>query len=328
MSGVPATRRVLTIAGSDSGGGAGIQADLKAFARCGVHGMTAVTMITAQSTVSVDRVHAVPPEMIVAQIRSVAADIGIDAIKIGMLGDAETIAAVAGCLLQLPAGIPIVVDPVLVATSGARLLAPEALASLLRLIVPLATVLTPNLPEARALVAGAAAMSAAGAGSADAPTPPAAGAGSADASSPPPAMGALGGPDGAGDTGAQTCAGAGGEVAALARTLWGLGAANVVVTGGHRDERADLFFDGATATELSGPRHAGGATHGSGCTHSAVVAAQLALGVAPIEAARRARRIAAEAIAGGLRELGAGEGPVDVLAAWRKDGGPRSCRLP
>ncbi|MEA2356448.1 MAG: hydroxymethylpyrimidine/phosphomethylpyrimidine kinase, partial [Solirubrobacteraceae bacterium] len=108
--------RVLTIAGSDSGGGAGIQADLKAFARCGVHGMTAITVVTAQSTRGIDAVHRVPPEIVVAQIRSVAADVGIDAIKIGMLGDAETVAAVAGCLLQLPDGIPIVVDPVLVAT--------------------------------------------------------------------------------------------------------------------------------------------------------------------------------------------------------------------
>ncbi|HEU0317015.1 MAG TPA: bifunctional hydroxymethylpyrimidine kinase/phosphomethylpyrimidine kinase, partial [Solirubrobacteraceae bacterium] len=116
---MPGIRRVLTIAGSDSGGGAGIQADLKAFARCGVHGMAAITVVTAQNTLGVDRVHAVPPEMVVAQIRSVAADIGIDAIKVGMLGAAETIAAVAGCLLQLPPGLPIVVDPVLVATSGA-----------------------------------------------------------------------------------------------------------------------------------------------------------------------------------------------------------------
>jgi hydroxymethylpyrimidine/phosphomethylpyrimidine kinase len=149
---VPATRRVLTIAGSDSGGGAGIQADLKAFARCGVHGMTAITVVTAQNTLGVQAVHPVAPEVIVAQIRSVAGDIGIDAIKIGMLGDADTVAAVAGCLLQLPPGVPIVVDPVLVATSGARLLDPEARGALLRLIVPLATVLTPNLPEARALV--------------------------------------------------------------------------------------------------------------------------------------------------------------------------------
>ncbi|MEA2300463.1 MAG: hydroxymethylpyrimidine/phosphomethylpyrimidine kinase [Solirubrobacteraceae bacterium] len=147
--------RVLTIAGSDSGGGAGIQADLKALARCGVHGMTAITVVTAQSTRGIDAVHRVPSEIVVAQIRSVAADIGIDAIKIGMLGDAETVAAVAGCLLQLPDGIPIVVDPVLVATSGARLLAPEALDALVGLIVPLATVVTPNLPEARALVGAA-----------------------------------------------------------------------------------------------------------------------------------------------------------------------------
>jgi hydroxymethylpyrimidine/phosphomethylpyrimidine kinase len=309
MSGVPATRRVLTIAGSDSGGGAGIQADLKAFARCGVHGMTAVTVLTAQSTVGVDRVHAVPPEMIVAQIRSVATDIGIDAIKIGMLGDAQTIAAVAGCLLQLPAGIPVVVDPVLVATSGARLLAPEALDSLLRLIVPLATVLTPNLPEARALVA-------AGPSAGNPPTAP------PSPTDPPTARAtAVGTRDAAAEEPPD-------DAAELARALWRLGPANVVITGGHRGGGADLFFDGVTATELSGDRHSGGSTHGSGCTHSAVVAAQLALGVVPLEAARIARRIAAEAVAGGLPELGEGDGPVDVLAAWRGGGGSRSCRLP
>ncbi len=121
------------------------------FARRGVHGMTAITVITAQNTLGIDRDHPVPPVMIVAQIRSVAADIGLDAINIGMLGDADTVAAVAGCLLELPPGLPIVVDLVLSATSGASLLAPDAVGALLRLIVPLATVLTPNLPEARAL---------------------------------------------------------------------------------------------------------------------------------------------------------------------------------
>ncbi len=315
MSGVPVTRRVLTIAGSDSGGGAGIQADLKAFARCGVHGMTAITMITAQSTASIDRIHPVPPEMIVAQIRSVAGDIGVDAIKLGMLGDAETIAAVAGCLLQLPAGIPIVVDPVLVATSGGRLLAPGALASLVRLIVPLATVLTPNLPEARALVAAAAAADATVTGSTGGPPAPP-GAGAADL-----AKDALG-------TAEHTREEAVGEAERLARALWRLGPANVVVTGGHRTEGTDLFFDGTTVAELGGPRHPGGSTHGSGCTHSAVVAAQLALGASPLEAARSARRIAAEAVGAGRRELGAGDGPVDVLAAWHEGSGLGSCRLP
>ena len=115
---------VLSIAGSDSGGGAGIQADLKAFARCGVHGMTAITAITAQNTVGVEAVEPVSPEMIVAQVGAVAEDIGVDAVKIGMLGDAETVEAVVE---RLPwSDAPVVVDPVMVSESGAALLDPAA----------------------------------------------------------------------------------------------------------------------------------------------------------------------------------------------------------
>src|SRR4051794_37461802 len=147
--------KVLSIAGSDSGGGAGIQADLKAFARCGVHGMTALTAITAQNTVAVTRVWPVPREAIVEQVRAVAEDIGVDAVKIGMLGTAETIAAVAEALKLVP-DAPVVVDPVMVAESGARLLDEDAHAALVELILPRAAVATPNLPEAEAL-AGAAA---------------------------------------------------------------------------------------------------------------------------------------------------------------------------
>jgi hydroxymethylpyrimidine/phosphomethylpyrimidine kinase len=225
--------------------------------------------------------------MVVAQIRSVAADIGIDAIKIGMLGDAETAAAVAGCLLQLAADVPIVVDPVLVSTSGARLLATDALGALLSLIVPLATVLTPNLPEAEALVRAAGGE---------------------------PGTGFAGV---AGAAGAAGLAGAGGAVpdqaAALARALHELGPTAVVVTGGHRAGGADLFYDGAGVVEIGGPRHASRDTHGSGCTHSAVLAAQLALGLPALAAARIAREIAADAIGHGRDDIGRGDGPVDVL---------------
>jgi hydroxymethylpyrimidine/phosphomethylpyrimidine kinase len=142
--------RALAIAGSDSGGGAGIQADLKAFARAGVHGMTAITAITAQNTVAVEAVHAVPPETIVAQVRAVASDIGVDAVKIGMLGDAATIEAVARAL-DLVGSAPIVLDPVMVAESGAVLLEPAARDALVELLLPRAAVVTPNLPEARVL---------------------------------------------------------------------------------------------------------------------------------------------------------------------------------
>ena len=141
----------LSIAGSDSGGGAGIQADIKAFASAGVHGTTAITAITVQNTVSVSAVAAVAPEIIGAQVQAVAEDLGVDAVKIGMLGDVATIAAVAAALDALPAGTPVVHDPVMVAESGARLLPVEAVDALREQIVPRATVITPNLAEARTL---------------------------------------------------------------------------------------------------------------------------------------------------------------------------------
>src|SRR3954465_7278300 len=142
--------RVLSIAGSDSGGGAGIQADIKAFARCGVHGMTAITAITAQNTVGVTGVWPVPPEAIVEQVRAVADDIGVRAVKIGMLGSVETIAAVEEALDLLP-DVPVVLDPVMVSESGASLLDDGAQSALREKMLPRATVVTPNVPEAESL---------------------------------------------------------------------------------------------------------------------------------------------------------------------------------
>jgi hydroxymethylpyrimidine/phosphomethylpyrimidine kinase len=142
---------VLSIAGSDSGGGAGIQADLKAFARAGVHGMTAVTALTAQNTVGVIGVQPVPPAFVVEQVRAVAEDIGVDAVKIGMLGSAETVSAVREALGLLDPGTPVVLDPVMVAESGAVLLDGAARRALVEQLLALATVITPNLPEARVL---------------------------------------------------------------------------------------------------------------------------------------------------------------------------------
>src|ERR1700727_690235 len=142
----------LTIAGSDSGGGAGIQADLKAFARCGVHGTSAITAITAQNTLGVDEIHPVPPAMILAQVRAVLADVRVDAVKVGMLGTTEAAGAGAQALSELPVGVPVVVDPGMVAESGARLLDDGAERVLIERVLPLASVLTPNLPEARALL--------------------------------------------------------------------------------------------------------------------------------------------------------------------------------
>jgi hydroxymethylpyrimidine/phosphomethylpyrimidine kinase len=253
--------RLLSIAGSDSGGGAGIQADLKAFARCGAHGMTAITAITAQSTVAVHAVYPLPGEAIVAQVRAVVDDIGVDAVKIGMLGTVETIEAVNEAL-DLVGAAPVVLDPVMVAESGATLLDPGAIDALKALILPRATVATPNLPEARVLT------------------------------------------------------GLGEEATAeeLARAAHGLGPSAVVITGGHGEAGADTFFDGADVVSIQGERYPDGAAHGSGCTHSSVVAACLARGMTPLEAARKARQIASEAVRDGLRGIGAGAGPVDVFS--------------
>jgi hydroxymethylpyrimidine/phosphomethylpyrimidine kinase len=144
--------RCLTIAGSDSGGGAGIQADLKAFAAAGCHGSTAIVALTAQNTVGVTDVLEVPPAFVRAQLEAVFSDIGVDAAKTGMLFSAPIVETVAEFLLEHP--VPLVVDPVMVASSGARLLRDDAVEALVARIFPLATVITPNLPEAQALTAG------------------------------------------------------------------------------------------------------------------------------------------------------------------------------
>lgn len=141
--------RALTVAGSDSGGGAGIQADLKTFAALGVHGMSAITSITAQNTKAVTMVHDVPLEIIREQIRVVVEDIGVDAVKTGMLHTSEIISVVAEELEKIDA--PIVVDPVMIAKSGAKLLRDDAIESLVKKIIPIATVVTPNAREAEAL---------------------------------------------------------------------------------------------------------------------------------------------------------------------------------
>ena len=137
--------RALTIAGSDSGGGAGIQADLKAFARCGVHGTAAITAVTAQNTLGISAIHVVPPAIVSAQIEAVLEDIGADAVKIGMLATAETIRAVAGELRERLQSAPLVIDPVLTASTGGELLNSAAVETMIGVLFPLATVITPNL---------------------------------------------------------------------------------------------------------------------------------------------------------------------------------------
>jgi len=255
----------MTIAGSDSGGGAGIQADLKAFARSGVHGTSAVTALTAQSTVGVDAVHQIPGEIVIAQVRAVADDIGVDAVKIGMLGTAEAIDAVVEALGYVGEA-PVVVDPVMVSESGSVLLDPGARTALLERLLPLATVATPNVLEAREL-------------------------------------------SGLGDEASRE---------ELARAVQALGPQVAVVTGGHTPDGADVLYDGeGEPVRIEGPRFPPGASHGSGCTHSSTLAAQLARGASVRDAAREAKRITSEAVEHGLRGIGAGAGPVDALGLTR-----------
>jgi hydroxymethylpyrimidine/phosphomethylpyrimidine kinase len=248
--------RCLTIAGSDSGGGAGIQADLKAFAAAGCHGMSAIVALTAQNTTGVTAVHEVPPDFVRAQLEAVFDDLGVDAAKTGMLFSAPLIETVAEFLAEHPTRL--VVDPVMVASSGARLLREDAVATLVERLFPLAAVITPNLPEAEALVGE-------------------------------------------------------GTPYQLTERLHGLGAAAVIVTGGHADKSVDHLFDGEEHIEIPVERQRVTATHGAGCTHSATLAALLARGESLEAAARGAARAASRAVAQGLTELGAGEGPVDVI---------------
>lgn len=220
--------------------------------------MTAITALTAQNTVGVDMIEAISPKMIVAQVKAVADDIGVDAVKIGMLGDNPTIEAVAEAL-GLIGDAPVVLDPVMVSESGADLLESDARESLVEKILPRATVVTPNIPEAMAI------------------------------------------------TGLDQT-----DQHQLARAMLELGPKTVVVTGGHSEEMIDLFFDGEREVEIKGPVYPGRSAHGSGCTHSSILAAQLALGLDPLEAATKAREIASQAVADSL-DIGAGPGPVNVL---------------
>jgi hydroxymethylpyrimidine/phosphomethylpyrimidine kinase len=254
--GVKLTARCLTIATSDSGGGAGIQADLKAFAAAGCHGMSALVALTAQNTTAVTAIHELPPEFVTAQLDAVFDDIGVDAAKTGMLFSRRLIEPVADFLEAHP--VPLVVDPVMVASSGAKLLEDDAVETLVARLFPLATVVTPNLAEAEVL------------------------------------------------------AGRAGSKAELAERIHELGAAAVIVTDGHGDP-VDHLFDGMNHVEIPVERHAVEATHGAGCTHSATVCAGLARGLTLAEAAETAAEAASAAVAHGLAELGAGDGPVDVI---------------
>lgn len=255
--------RALTIAGSDSCGGAGIQADLKTFAALGVHGMSALTAITAQNTKTVTAIQDVQPEIIKAQIEAVIEDIGVDAAKTGMLHTADIIRVVAN-QVKLHR-FPVVVDPVMVAKSGARLLKPEAGKALIELLIPLATVITPNAPEAEAIIGS-------------------------KVKTVDDAMDA-------------------------ARQLAEMGPKAVVVKGGHiQGEKAiDILYFEGQIHRLEGVKYSVSTTHGTGCSFSAAIAAELAKGNGVVEAVKLAKDFVGKAIRFGVA-VGSGHGPVNPLA--------------
>ena len=220
--------------------------------------MSAIVALTAQNTLGVSAVHEVPPDFVRAQLAAIFGDIGVDAAKTGMLFSRAVIETVADVLADQP--VPLVVDPVMVASSGAKLLEDDAVETLVGRLFPLATVVTPNVPEAEAL------------------------------------------------------AGHGGTRRELAERIHELGAPAVIVTGGHGLEAVDHLFDGRDHLEIEVERFDVAATHGAGCTHSATLAAHLARGESLADAARGAAQTASAAVRYGLVEIGAGEGPVNVLA--------------
>jgi len=253
----------LTIAGSDSSGGAGIQADLKTFAALGVYGASAITALTAQNTAGVTAVQAVPPEFVTAQIDAVFGDLAIGAVKIGMVAQRAIIEAIAAALKRwLPRMI--VLDPVMVASSGDRLIATDAVEALRNNLFPLATIVTPNLPEAAVLLGEPMASSAA-------------------------------------------------AIEAQGRRLLAFGCQAVLIKGGHGagSESIDYLIDGSSSLALAAPRLATKNTHGTGCSLSAAIAADLAKGESLVSAVRNAKTFVSAAIAGADRfSVGHGHGPI------------------
>jgi hydroxymethylpyrimidine kinase/phosphomethylpyrimidine kinase len=251
----------LTIAGSDSGGGAGIQADLKTFAALGVYGTSAITAITAQNTIGVTAVQALSADLVTAQIEAVAGDMKLDVVKTGMLATGAIVEAVAAAIsaLELPS---VVVDPVMIAKSGDRLFDAEALAALRSELMPRARVVTPNVPEAEVLA----------------------------------------------DMRITSLD----DAREAARRIHKLGAAAVVVKGGHLpgDEAIDVLFDGRTFTEYRAPRIETRNTHGTGCTFASAIAAHLAHGRELPDAIRMAKGYVSKAIEHGLA-IGNGHGPLN-----------------
>ena len=257
------TAIAVTIAGSDSGGGAGIQADLKTFAALGVYGASVLAALTAQNTIGVSAIHDIPAEFVGAQIEAVFADLEVDAVKIGMLSQGAVIEAVAAGLVRWKQ-TNVVLDPVMVATSGDRLLAPEAVDALRTRLIPLASIITPNLPEAAALLNEAVAS---------------------------------------------------GEAAIenQGRKLLAMGCPAVLIKGGHGQgsESIDYLVRDSGVVALAAPRVATQNTHGTGCSLSSAIAAELAKGVEMEAAVRNAKAFVSAAIASADRfAVGHGHGPI------------------
>lgn len=263
-------RNVLSIAGSDPSGGAGIQADLKAFSARGVYGMAAMTALTAQNTQGVSGVHPVPADFVARQVHAVFADIRVDAVKIGMIANGEIAQAVAD-VLAVHKGIPVVLDPVMIAKGGASLLDSAAVSVLIHHLLPLASLITPNLPEAAALL---------------------------------------------GENEAQDRA----TMQAQAEKLLTLGAKAVLLKGGHLpgDDSPDVLVSGSETLWFEGRRINTANTHGTGCSLSSALAAELAKGLSLQDAVAAARTWLRGAVANADRlTVGSGHGPVHHFhALW------------
>ena len=281
----------LTIAGSDSGGGAGIQADLKTFSALGVYGASVITALTAQNTREVRAIHDAPPEFIARQIDAVFDDIRIDAVKIGMLSRPEVIETVAAGL-ERHRVTKLVLDPVMVAKSGDLLLAAEAVSALRERLLPLAMVVTPNLPEAAVLLGE---------------DPVTTDAEMAEACERLLALGprwVLLTEDPLADDS---------EMAPACERLLALGPQWVLLKGGHMagPESTDLLMGGDITRRFAAPRVATGNTHGTGCTLSSAITAGLAQGLDVIEATGRAKDYVTAALKAADRlDVGTGHGPV------------------
>lgn len=252
-------KKVLTIAGSDSSGGAGIQADLKSFSANGVFGMSVITAVTAQNTQGVFAVQDIDVDVIDKQINAIFDDIAVDAVKIGMVSRSETIQAVAAGLKKYKA-YNVVVDPVMISKSGYYLLKPDAVEAMISCLLPLATILTPNIPEAEEIAR----------------------------------MKIISLKD----------------MEKAAEIIHSFGPKYVLLKGGHREEDAtDIFFDGENYQYLTSQRFATKNTHGTGCTLSAAIAANLARGYNAYESVSRGKEYISTAIEHSF-SIGKGVGPV------------------